>query len=96
LRFCVGLSFCCSSELFLTRHCHFAWLCCFLCPLLALAGFLLVDDLLELFWLFWSSSCASWGLDSNFKLCTFVVNGPIKGEIEKSSGQFLVLIVMSH
>jgi hypothetical protein len=35
-------------------------------------------------------------LDSNFKLCAFVVNGLIKGEIEKSSGQFLGLIVMSH
>jgi hypothetical protein len=35
-------------------------------------------------------------LDSNFKLCGFVVNGLIKGEIEKSSGQFLGLIVMSH
>jgi hypothetical protein len=35
-------------------------------------------------------------LDSNFKLCAFVVNGLIKGEIEKSSGQFLGLIVLSH
>jgi hypothetical protein len=35
-------------------------------------------------------------LDSNFKLCAFVINGLIKGEIEKSSGQFLDLIVMSH
>jgi hypothetical protein len=35
-------------------------------------------------------------LDSNFKLCVFVINGLIKGEIEKPSGQFLVLIVMSH
>jgi hypothetical protein len=35
-------------------------------------------------------------LDSNFKLCAFVVNGLIKGEIEKSSGQFLSLIVMSY
>jgi hypothetical protein len=35
-------------------------------------------------------------LDSNFKLCAFVVNGLIKGEIEKLSGQFLGLIVMSH
>jgi hypothetical protein len=25
-------------------------------------------------------------LDSNFKLCAFVVNGLIKGEIEKPSG----------
>jgi hypothetical protein len=35
-------------------------------------------------------------LDSNFKLCAFVVNGLIKVEIEKLSGQFLSLIVMSH
>jgi hypothetical protein len=35
-------------------------------------------------------------LDSNFKLCTFVVNELIKGEIEKLSGQFLGLITMSH
>jgi hypothetical protein len=35
-------------------------------------------------------------LDSNFKLYAFVVNGLIKGEIEKSSGRFLSLIVMSH
>jgi hypothetical protein len=35
-------------------------------------------------------------LDSNFKLCAFVVNELIKGEIEKLSDQFLGLIVMSH
>jgi hypothetical protein len=35
-------------------------------------------------------------LDSTFKLCVFVVIGLIKGEIEKPSGQFLGLIVMSH
>jgi hypothetical protein len=35
-------------------------------------------------------------LDLNFKLCAFVVNGLIKGEIEKPSDQFLGLIVMSH
>jgi hypothetical protein len=35
-------------------------------------------------------------LDLNFKLCAFVVNGLIKGEIEKPSGPFLDLIVMSH
>jgi hypothetical protein len=35
-------------------------------------------------------------LVSNFKLCAFVVNGLIKGEIEKPSGQFLGLIVMSY
>jgi hypothetical protein len=34
--------------------------------------------------------------DLRFKLCVFVVNGLIKGEIEKPSGQFLDLIVMSH
>jgi hypothetical protein len=35
-------------------------------------------------------------LDLNFKLCAFVVNGLINGEIKKPSGQFLGLIVMSH
>jgi hypothetical protein len=35
-------------------------------------------------------------LDSNFKLYAFVIKGLIKGEIEKLSGQFLGLIVMSH
>jgi hypothetical protein len=35
-------------------------------------------------------------LDSNSKLCAFIVNGLIKGEIKKPSGQFLGLIVMSH
>jgi hypothetical protein len=35
-------------------------------------------------------------LDSNFKLCAFVINGLIKGEIEKPSGQFIGLIVMSR
>jgi hypothetical protein len=35
-------------------------------------------------------------LDSNFKLCTFVVNGLIKREIEKPSGPLLGLIMMSH
>jgi hypothetical protein len=35
-------------------------------------------------------------LDLNFKLCAFVVNGLIKGEIEKLSGQFIGFIMMSH
>jgi hypothetical protein len=35
-------------------------------------------------------------IDLNFELCAFVVNGHIKEEIEKPSGQFLGLIVMSH
>jgi hypothetical protein len=38
----------------------------------------------------------SWIQTSNFKLRAFVVNGFIKGEIEKLSGQFLGLIVISH
>jgi hypothetical protein len=33
-------------------------------------------------------------LDSNFKLCAFVVNRLIKGEIKKLSGQLLGLIVI--
>jgi hypothetical protein len=35
------LSFSYSSELFLALLCHFAWLCCFLCILLASAVFFL-------------------------------------------------------
>jgi hypothetical protein len=34
--------------------------------------------------------------DLRFKLCAFVINVLIKGEIKKPSGQFLGLIVMSH
>jgi hypothetical protein len=34
--------------------------------------------------------------DLRFKLYALVVNGLIKREIEKPSGQFLGLIVMSH
>jgi hypothetical protein len=52
------LRFCFDFELFLL----------FSCLLLAFAVFLLLDDLLELFLAFWSSSCASWGLE--FKLQT--------------------------
>jgi hypothetical protein len=40
----------------------FLWFCRFLCLLLVLWLFILLDDLLELFVSFWSSSCASWGL----------------------------------
>jgi hypothetical protein len=35
-------------------------------------------------------------LDLRFKLYIFIVNGLIKGEIEKPSGQFLILIVMNR
>jgi hypothetical protein len=35
-------------------------------------------------------------LDLRFRLCAFVVNGLIKGEIDKPGGQLLGLIVMSH
>jgi hypothetical protein len=84
-------------ELFLALLCHFAWLCHFSCRLLAFAVFVLLDDLLELFFCFMGLLVVLHEiLDSNFKLCAFVVNELIKGEIEKSSGQFLGLIVMSH
>jgi hypothetical protein len=47
-------------------------------------------------WLFGLIDVLHGVLDSNFKLCAFVGNGLIKGEIEKPSGQFLGLITMSH
>jgi hypothetical protein len=53
LSVCLGLSFSCYSELFLTLFCHFAWLCRFSCLLLAFMVFLLLDELLELFLAFW-------------------------------------------
>jgi hypothetical protein len=49
----------------------FLWFCRFSCHLLVLWFFLLLDDSLEFFFGFWSSSYASWGLDSRFKLCAF-------------------------
>jgi hypothetical protein len=64
--------------------CRFSYL------LLVLRFSLLLDDLLELFLDFWSSSYASCGL--GFKLYIFVVNGLIKWEIEKPSDQYLGLI----
>jgi hypothetical protein len=52
--------------------------------------------ILSFFWLFGLLAVLHGVLDSNFKLYTFVVNGLIKWKIEKLSGQFLGLIVMSH
>jgi hypothetical protein len=91
------LSFCVDLELLLALSCHFAWLCRFSCHLLAFAVFLLLDDLLKLFFIFLGLLVVLHGvLDLNFKLCDFIVNGLIKGEIEKPSGQFVGLFVMSH
>jgi hypothetical protein len=91
------LSFSYSSELLLALLFHFAWSCRFSCLLLVLAVFLILDDLLEIFLGFFGLLSVLHGvLDSNFKLCDFVVNGLIKGEIEKPSGQFLSFIAMSH
>jgi hypothetical protein len=52
--------------------------------------------LLSFSWLFGSPTVLHGVLDSNFKLCDFIVNGLIKGEIEKPIGQFLGLIVRIH
>jgi hypothetical protein len=97
LSFCLGLSFSCSSWAFPSSSLLF----CLALPLfMPFAGF--CD--------FHSSRWPSWAflgflgllavlngvLDLNFKLCAFVVDGLIKGEIEKPSGPFLGLIVTSH
>jgi hypothetical protein len=60
--------------------------------LLAFAVFLLLDDLLELFSAFWSSSCASWGLGFELQTLCFCCQWTHKGEIEKPSGQWLGLM----
>jgi hypothetical protein len=66
----------------------FPLVCRFSCHLLVLRFFLLLDDLLELFFGFRSSSCASFGLGFKIQtLCICVVNVLIKGEIDKPSGQ---------
>jgi hypothetical protein len=70
--------------------------CHFLCHLLALRFFLLVDGLLQLFFGLCSSSCASWGLGFEIQTLCFFVNVLIKWEIEKPSVQYLGLIVMSY
>jgi hypothetical protein len=49
----------------------FLWFCRFSCHLLVLRFFLLLDDPLELFFGFWSSNCASWGL--RFKIQTLCI-----------------------
>jgi hypothetical protein len=49
----------------------FSLVCRFSCHLLVLRFFLLLDDLLELFFGFWSCSYVSCVLDSKFKLCAF-------------------------
>jgi hypothetical protein len=69
--FALILSLSCSSKLFLALLCHFAWLCRFLCLLMAFAVFLLLDDLLELFSAFWSSSCASWSFGFELQTLCF-------------------------
>jgi hypothetical protein len=63
------------------------------CHLLVLRFFLLLDDLFELFFGFWSFSCASCGLGFKIQtLCLCVVNILIMGEIEKPPGEYLGLI----
>jgi hypothetical protein len=69
LRFYLGLSFSCSSELFLALLCHFSWLCRFSCRLLAFTVFLFLDDIFELFlafWVFLLFFMGSWIRISNF------------------------------
>jgi hypothetical protein len=52
--------------------------------------------ILSFSWLFGLLAVLHGVSDSNFKLCAFVVDGLINGEIEKPSGYFLGLSVMSH
>jgi hypothetical protein len=64
----------------------FLLVCRFSYHLLVLRFFLLLDYLLELFFGFWSSSCAPCGLGFKIQtLCICVVNVLIEGEIEKPS-----------
>jgi hypothetical protein len=70
----------------------FFLICRFSYHLLVLRFYLLLDDLFELFFGFWSSNCASCGLGFKIQnLCLCVVNVLVKGEIEKSSGPWFDL-----
>jgi hypothetical protein len=71
-------------------------ICRFLYLLLVLRLFPLLDELLEFFGFFGLLAVLYRVLDSNFKLCAFYCQWTIKGEIEKPSGQFFGLIMMSH
>jgi hypothetical protein len=69
----------------------FSLVCRFSYHLLVLRFSLLLDDILELFFGFWSSIRATCGL--GFKIQTlflYVVNVLIKGEIEKPNGRFMM------
>jgi hypothetical protein len=67
----------------------FLWFTIFL----SICWFCSFDDLFELFFGFWSSSCASCGLGFKIQtLCLCVVNVLIKGDIEKPSDQYLSFI----
>jgi hypothetical protein len=61
-------------------------------PFVGFTFFPLLDDLFELFFGFWSSSCASCALGFKIQsLYLCVVNVLIKGEIEKASGPWFDL-----
>jgi hypothetical protein len=53
---------------------------------LLLIGWMRQETFLSSSWLFGLLVVLHGVLDSNFKLCAFVINGHIKGEIEKPSG----------
>jgi uncharacterized membrane protein len=58
----------------------------FFLPFVGLVVFLFLDDLLKLFYVFWSSSYTSCHHEFKIQtLCLCVVNVLIKGEIEKPS-----------
>jgi hypothetical protein len=61
----------CVFELFLALVSHFCFVCRFLCLLLVLRVFLLLDDL---FVGFWSSSCATWGIRVKIQTLCFLLS----------------------
>jgi hypothetical protein len=69
----------------------------FFMPLLVLWLFLLLDDLLEVFLDFWSSSYASWGLGFELQtLCFLLSMDSSRGRFRNQVVSTLVLYVMSH
>jgi hypothetical protein len=83
------LSFCFGFEFFLL----FLWFYRFSCLSLAFVVFLLLNDLLELFISFWSSSCASWALEFELQtLCLLLSMDSSRGRLRNLVVSFLVCL----
>jgi hypothetical protein len=79
------------GSLILSFSLLFLWFCHFSCHLLVLRFFLLLDDPLKLFFGFWSSSYASWGLGFEIQtLCFLLLMHSSRGRLRNQMVSTLV------